>query len=167
VIVNNTTNINNLLTITISIFFCFVDLGGIVDYHYIHFRLFCWSWSPRSTKQKKIYIVIVNNSTKINKIKENLYSVNFLLFCSSWWNCWLSLYNFSFVLLILVELLTITISIFFCFVDLGGIVDYHYIGKKIYIVIVDNSTKINKAKENWYSDSQQFHQDQQNKRKFI
>jgi hypothetical protein len=31
-------------------------------------------------------------------------------------------------------------------------------------VIFDNSTKINKIKENLYSDSQQFHQDQQNKK---
>ena len=30
-------------------------------------------------------------------------------------------------------------------------------------MIVNNPTKINKAKENVYSDSQQFHQDQQNK----
>jgi hypothetical protein len=65
-----------------------------------------------------------------------------------------------------VELLTITISIFFSFVDLGGIVDYQK-QKKMYIVIVNNSTKINKTKENLYSDSQQFHQDQQIKRKFL
>jgi hypothetical protein len=34
----------------------------------------------------------------------------------------------------------------------------------MYIVIVNNSTKINKAKENLYSDSQQSHQDQQSER---
>jgi hypothetical protein len=32
-----------------------------------------------------------------------------------------------------VELLTITISIFFSFVDLGGIVDYHYIKKNYFV----------------------------------
>jgi hypothetical protein len=29
-----------LLTITVGIFFYFVDLGGIVDYHYINFIYF-------------------------------------------------------------------------------------------------------------------------------
>ena len=33
-------------------------------------------------------------------------------------------------------------------------------------MIVDNSSKINKTKESLNSDSQQFHQYQQNKRKF-
>jgi hypothetical protein len=43
-----------------------------------------------------------------------------------------------------VELLTITVYTFFCFVDIGGIVDHHCLN----------------------SDGQQFHQYQQNKRKF-
>jgi hypothetical protein len=30
-----------LSTITVENFFYFVDLGGIVDYHYINFLLFC------------------------------------------------------------------------------------------------------------------------------
>ena len=45
--------------------------------------------------------------------------------CWYWCNCWPSLFKLSFVLLILVELLTITVLTFFCFVDIGGIVDHH------------------------------------------
>ena len=37
------------------------------------------------------------------------YCLNFLLFCWYWWNCWPSLFKLSFVLLILVALLTITV----------------------------------------------------------
>jgi hypothetical protein len=51
-----------------------------------------------------------------------------------------------------VELLTLTVQTFFCFVDIGG--------------IVDASTNINKTKESLNSERQQFHQYQQNKRKF-
>jgi hypothetical protein len=39
--------------------------------------------------------------------------------------------------------------------------------KKILTVMAYNSTNINKPKESFNSDGQQFHQDQQNKRKFI
>jgi hypothetical protein len=35
--------------------------------------------------------------------------LNFVLFCWYWWNCWPSLFKLCFVLLILVELLTITV----------------------------------------------------------
>jgi hypothetical protein len=35
--------------------------------------------------------------------------LNFLLFCWYWWNCWPSLFKLSFVVLILMELLTITV----------------------------------------------------------
>jgi hypothetical protein len=58
-----------------------------------------------------------------------------------WWNCWPSMFKLSFVLLILVELLAINVYTFFCFVDIGGIVGQN-------------------------SDGQEFHQYQQNKRKF-
>jgi hypothetical protein len=54
-----------------------------------------------------------------------------------------------------VELLTITVLTFFCFVDIGGIVDHHCL-----------NFLINKTKESLNSDDQQFHQYQQNKRKF-
>jgi hypothetical protein len=46
-------------------------------------------------------------------------------FCWYWWNGWPSLFTVSFVLLILVELLTITVYSFVCFVDIGRIVDHH------------------------------------------
>jgi hypothetical protein len=45
--------------------------------------------------------------------------------CWYWRKCWPSLFKLSFVLLILVELSTITVSTFFCFVHIGGIVDHH------------------------------------------
>jgi hypothetical protein len=35
------------------------------------------------------------------------------LFCWYWWNCWPALFTLSFVLLILVELLTSTVYTFF------------------------------------------------------
>ena len=62
---------------------------------------------------------------------------DYCLFCWYWLNCWPSLFKLSlgkrllFVLLILVELLTITVYTFFrweiivCFVDVGRIVDHH------------------------------------------
>jgi hypothetical protein len=103
-----------LLTITVQTFFWFVDIGRIVYHHCQNFLLFCQNkrkfikqrWStipPISTKQKKVYQTeIVNNSTNINKPKESFNSDG-----------------------ILVELLTITVKTFFCFVDIGGIVDHH------------------------------------------
>jgi hypothetical protein len=33
-----------LLSSTVYTFFCFVDIGGIVDQHCLHFLLFCWYW---------------------------------------------------------------------------------------------------------------------------
>jgi hypothetical protein len=62
-----------------------------------------------------------------------------------------------------VELLTITVLTFFCFVDIGGIVDHHCLN---FLLFYYNSTNINKTKESLNSDGQQFHQYQQNKRKF-
>jgi hypothetical protein len=114
---------------------------------------------PISTKQKKVETVMVNNSTNINKAKESLNSVcfvhfggivdyhclSFLLFCWYWMNCWPSLFKLSYVLFILEELLTITI---------------------FFAVMVNNSTNINKTKERLNSDGRQFHQYEQNKRKF-
>jgi hypothetical protein len=50
-----------------------------------------------------------------------------------------------------VVLLTITVLTFFCFVDIGG--------------IVDHTTNNNKKKESINSDGQQYNKYQQNKRK--
>jgi hypothetical protein len=118
------------------------------------------------------------------------------LVCWYWRNCWPSLFKLSFGLLILEELSTITVKTFFCFVDIGGIVDHHcsnfllvcwywrncwpsllklYFGlfvlvelyqKKVWTVMVNNSTNINKTKESFNSDGRQFLQYQQSKRKF-
>ena len=49
---------------------------------------------------------------------------NFLLVCWYWRNLWSSMLNLSFVLLILVELLTITVKTLFCFVDICRIIDH-------------------------------------------
>jgi hypothetical protein len=54
------------------------------------------------------------------------------------------------------ELLTITVQTFFCFVDIGRIVDHHCL----------NFLLVNKPKESLNSDGQQFHQYQQTKIKF-
>ena len=50
---------------------------------------------------------------------------NFLLFWWYWWNCLPSLLKLSFVLLILVELFTLTVETFFCFVNIGRTVYPH------------------------------------------
>jgi hypothetical protein len=93
----------------------------------------------------------------------------------------------SFGLLILEELLTISVQTFLWFVDIGGIVDHHCSNfplvcwywrncrpsllklsfvLKVWTVMVNNSSNINKPKESLNSDGQQFLQYQQNKRKF-
>jgi hypothetical protein len=72
------------------------------------------------------------------------------------------------------ELLTITIKTFFWFVDIGGIVVHHCSNflpistnqKKVLTVMVNNFTNINKPKESFNSDGQQFYQYQQTKRRF-
>jgi hypothetical protein len=66
------------------------------------------------------------------------------------------------------EWLTITVKTFFCFVDIGRIVDHHYLNFLLVFltVMVNNSSNINKPKESLNSDGQQFLQYQQTKRKF-
>jgi hypothetical protein len=61
---------------------------------------------------------MANNSTNINKTKESL-NIDGQQF-----HQYQQLFKLSFVLLILVELLTITVKAFFCFVDIGGIVGH-------------------------------------------
>jgi hypothetical protein len=57
-----------------------------------------------------------------------------------------------------VELLIITVLTFFCFVNIGGIVDHHCNKKKkVKTVMVNNSTNINKTKESLNIDGQQFY----------
>jgi hypothetical protein len=132
------------LAITVKAFFCFVDIGGIVGHQCLNFLLFCWYW----------------------------------------WNYWPSMYKLSFVLLILVELLAMTVKAFFCFVDIGGIVGHHCLNFLLFcwywwnywpsllklsfvlLLLANNSTNINKTKESFNIDGQQFHQYEQNKRKF-
>ena len=90
----------------------FVDIGGIVDHHYLNSLLFCWYW----------WICW-----------PSLFKRSFV--CWYWWNCWPSLFKLSFVLLILVELFTITIQTLFCFVLIGGIVDHHYLSSLLFVDI--------------------------------
>jgi hypothetical protein len=111
--------------------------------------------------------VIVNNSSNINKPKESLKSdgQQFHQYQQSkrkfkkWW-------------LILEELLTIIAKVFFCFVDIGGIVDHHFLNFLLVCwywrncwLSLFNSSNFNKTKESLSSDGQQFHQYQENKRK--
>jgi hypothetical protein len=101
--------LEELLTITVSTFFCFVDIGGIVDYH-----------------------CLVNNSTNIKKTKERLnsdgqqfhqYQQNrenlnsdgqqFHQYQQNRENLNSDGRQFH------------QYQVFFCFVDIGGIVDHH------------------------------------------
>ena len=106
-------------------------------------RKFKQWWStipPISTNQKKVWKVIVNNSTNINKPKESLNSDDqqFLQYQQTkrkfeqWWST---------------------------------IPPISTNQKKVLAVMVDNFTNINKPKESLNSDGQQFYQYQQNKRK--
>jgi hypothetical protein len=61
-------------------------------------------------------------------------------------------------------LLTITLQTFFWFVDIGVICDHNK--KKVFTVMVNNSTNINKQKESFSSDGRQFYQYQKTKRMF-
>jgi hypothetical protein len=74
------------------------------------------------------------------------------------------MFKLSFVLLILVELLAINVKAFFCFVDIDGIVGLQCLS--VLLFCCNNSTNINKTKESLNIDGQQFHQYQQNQRKF-
>ena len=107
-------------------------------------RKFKQRWStipPISTNQKKVWTVMVNNSTNINKPKESLNSdgQQFLQYQKTkrkfeqWWS----------------TIPPISTS-----------------QKKVWTVMVSNSTNINKPKESLNSDGQQFFQYQPTKRKF-
>jgi GTP-sensing pleiotropic transcriptional regulator CodY len=135
--VNNSTNINKTKEIFSS--------DGQQFYQYQeNKRKFKQWWStipPISTKQKKALAMMVNNSTKINKTKESLNSdgQQFHQYQQRKRNLkqWWS-----------------------------TIPPISTKQKKVETVMVDNSTNMNKTKESLNSDGQQFHQYQQNKRKF-
>jgi hypothetical protein len=160
-----------LSTITVKRFFWFFDKSK---------RKFEQWWStiqPISTKQNKVLTVMVDNSTNINKTKESFNSD-----CQQF--CWPSLLKLSFGFLISEELLTITIWTFFWFVDIGRIVDHLCLinfllfqwwskilpistnQKKVWTVMVNNSSNINKQKQSFSSVGRQFYQYQQTKRMF-
>jgi hypothetical protein len=64
------------VTITVQTFFCFVDIGRIVDHHCLHSLLICWYWRNGWPSLLKLSfclsILMTNNSTNINKTKESL-----------------------------------------------------------------------------------------------
>jgi hypothetical protein len=116
-----------LLIITVYAFFCFVDIGGIVDHHCLYFLLFCWHWWNCWSSLFKLSFVLL---TLVELLIITVYTffcfvdiggivdhhcLYFLLFCWHWWNCWSSLFKLSFVLLTLVELLIITGYTFFSY----------------------------------------------------
>jgi hypothetical protein len=97
-----------LLTITVQTLFCFVDIGGIGDHHCSNFLLVCWFNKPKESFNCDGQQFLQYQQTKRK--------------CKQWWSTILPL---SFVLLILDELLTISVNTFFCFIDIGWIVDHH------------------------------------------
>ena len=101
----------------------------------------CWSTIPPiSTNQKKVWTVMVNNSSNINKPKESFNSdgQQFLQYQQTkrkfeqWWSIILPISTNQ---------------------------------KKVSTVMVNNSSNINTPKESLNSDGQQFYQYKQNKRK--
>ena len=61
-----------LLTITVLTFFCFVDIGEIVDRHCFNFLLFCWYWWNCWPSLFKLSFHIYMNWLKLTP-KKNLY----------------------------------------------------------------------------------------------
>jgi len=120
---------------------------GLQFYQYHQTKRKLEQWWPRilpiSTNQKKVWTVMVNNSTNINKTKEILsnrdgqqflqYQQNKRKFIKQRWS----------------TILPISIN-----------------QKKVLTVMVNHSSNINKSKESVNSDGQQLYQFQQNKRKF-
>jgi hypothetical protein len=145
--VNNSTNINKTkesLNIEVQHFHQY----QFVDHYCLNFPLFCSYWW---------------------KCWHDC--VNFLLFCWFWWNCWPWLSKLSFVLLIMLELSTIivwiSLFVWYChqyqqnkrkfkqwWSTIPPILTNQ---KKVYTVMVYNSTNINKRKESLNIDGQQFH----------
>jgi GTP-sensing pleiotropic transcriptional regulator CodY len=135
--VNNVTNINKTKES--------VHGDGQQCYHYQQNKRKCTRWwstmLPISTKQKKVYTVMVNNVTNINKTKESVhgdgqqcyqYQQNKTKY-TRWWSTMLPISTKQ---------------------------------KKVYTVMVNNVTNINKTKESVHGDGQQCYHYQQNKRKF-
>jgi GTP-sensing pleiotropic transcriptional regulator CodY len=136
VMVNNSTNINK----TKERFN--IDGHKFLQYQQTKRKFEQW-WStilPISTKQKKVLTVMVNNSTNINKTKESFNSdgQQFLQYqhTKRKFDQWWS------------TLPPISTK-----------------QKKVFTVMVNNSTNINKTKQSFNIDGQQFYQYQQNKRK--
>ena len=135
--VNNSTNINKPKES--------LNSDGQQFYQYQqNKRKFKQWWStipPISTSQKKVWTVMINNSSNINKPKESLNSdgQQFLQYQQTkikfeqWWST--------------IPLISTK-------------------QKNVWTVMVDNSSNINKPKESLNSDGQQFLQYQQTKRKF-
>ena len=135
--VNNSTNINKTKESFNS------DGQQFLQYQQTKRKFSEW-WStipPISTNQKKVFRVMVNNSSNINKPKESLNSdgQQFLQYqqtkrkFSEWWST---------------------------------IPPISTKQKKVLTVMVNNSSNINKTKVSVKSDGQEFYQYQQNKGKF-
>ena len=133
--VNNSTNINKPKVSFNS------DGQQFLQYQHTKRKFEQWSTIPPiSTKQKKVLTVMVNNSTNINKPKESFNSdgQKFLQYQQTkrkFEQWWSTIPPISTK------------------------------QKKVWTVMVNNSTNINKTKESFNSDGQQFYQYKQNKRK--
>jgi hypothetical protein len=134
--VNNSSNINKQKQ-------SFCSDGRQFDQYQQTKRMFWQWWSailPISTNQKKVWTVMDNNSTNINKPKECFDSDGKQFYqyqqtkrkFEQWWSTFLPISTNQ---------------------------------KKDWTVMVNNSSNINKPKESLNSDGQQFYQYQQTKRK--
>ena len=101
-----------LMTITV----CFVDIGGIDD----HYCLFCWYWWncwPSRFKLSFVLLILVELWT--------ITVLNCVLFCWYWWNWWPSLFKTFFCFVDIGGIVDHQCLNFLCFVDIGRIVDHH------------------------------------------
>ena len=187
--VNNSTNINKTKESLNS------DGQQFLQYQQTKRKFEQW-WStilPISTNQKKVWTVMVNNSSNINKPKESFNSDGrqFLQYQQTkrkfeqWWSTIPPIStNQKKVLTVMVnnssninkpkESLNSDGQQFYQYQQTkrkfeqwwSTILPISTNQKKALAVMVDNSTNINKPKESLNSDGQQFYQYQQNKRKF-
>ena len=122
----------------LDVVICFVDIGWIENHQFIGSYLvflnigwiddhYCW--------EVVIFLLILIELMTITVERficfvdigwiDGHYCLEVHLFCWYWLNRWPSLLRGSFVLLILVELMAITVERFICFVDIGWIGGHH------------------------------------------
>ena len=114
--------------------------------------------APHNCYEKKVWTVSVNNSTNINKTKESLNSER-----QQFHQYQQNKRKFEQWASTIPPISTKQKKVWTVMVNNSPISTKQ---KKVWTVSVNNSTNINKTKESLNSERQQFHQYQQNKRKF-